>query len=93
MSEPEKPKIVSLETAIPANEEPAVILQLVACRSGQIYIGRMHGQERHSLAVCLDAAKMLHALEQQHYAEMVKEKSLIHVAHNLSGLGLGRKDH
>lgn len=92
MSEEVKPKIVSLETAIPGHEEPTVIVNLVACESGQIYIGRMKGQERWALPLCLDAAKMLHLMEQQAVAELVKEKSLIHVAHDLNGLGLGRRD-
>lgn len=91
MSDNGKPvKVVKMETSIPDDEEPVATIQIVAGKSGAIYVGHAPGTEAHAFQLCLGGANAIMQVTGQRLAAMLKEKNLIRVAGSLESFGLGR---
>lgn len=91
MSTDGQPKAVQMTTTIPADQEPVFMIQIIACKSGAIYVGHMPGRERHAHALCLDGARTLYAaLLEKAAAAMEEQSKIIGVSRSLESLGLPR---
>lgn len=91
MSTDGQPKAVQMATTIPADQEPVFMIQIIACKSGQIYVGHTPGRERHAHSLCLDGARTLYAVLMEKAAAATEEKSkILEVSRSLESLGLPR---
>lgn len=91
MSTDGQPKAVQIQTVVPGNEEPVFTIQIVACKSGAIYVGHTPGRERHAHALCVDGARtMYEALLAKAAEAMQNQSKIIGVQGSLDSLGLPR---
>jgi hypothetical protein len=81
---------VPIQTLVPATEEVAATIQIVACKSGRVYVGHAPGAEQQAFQLCLVGLDTLHRAIVERLADKLKERSLIQVAGSLESFGLGR---
>lgn len=62
-------KQVQMATMIPANEEPVIAVQVIRCKSGQIYVGYNAVQEQAAHALLLGGVGTLYAAQANRLAE------------------------
>ena len=85
-------KPVQMATMIPATEEPIIAVQVIGCKSGQIYVGHAPGQEQAAHNLLLGGIGTLHAAVSNKLAEHEASRIIPANGAMLAGLMGGKRD-